>query len=145
MPLNTTFADELAKLIFWGDPIADLAENDSSSPLTDLYVALHTADPGAGGTQDSNECAYTDYARVAVSRDGYGFAISGGVVSFIDPMIFPVCSAAPDASAPYFSVGVASSGAGKILGRGVLSPALAIIIGQAPRIKTDTAISFKTT
>jgi hypothetical protein len=49
MPLNTTTANELLALIFNATTWADFAENASTSPQTTLYVALHTADPGADG------------------------------------------------------------------------------------------------
>ena len=47
-----------------------IAENDTTSPATNLYVALHTSDPGEAGAQNTNETAYTNYARVAVARSG---------------------------------------------------------------------------
>jgi hypothetical protein len=37
-----------------------------------LYMHLHTADPGEAGTSSSSEASYTDYARIAVSRDVTG-------------------------------------------------------------------------
>ncbi len=33
-----------------------------------LFVHLHTADPGEGGTSSSNEAAYTGYARISTTR-----------------------------------------------------------------------------
>lgn len=141
MPLNDTFANDLAKLIFWGTAIADLAENDGSSPLTSLYIALHTADPGAAGAQNANECSYGSYARVAVTRDSGGFAIAGRVVTFVANVDFPVCASGPE-TATHFSIGVASSGASKILARGTLTPNIAIIVGGTPRVKTDSTITW---
>ena len=57
--------------------IANLADNAASSPLTNLYVALHTADPGESGTQSTNEISYTSYARVAVARSSAGWTVTG--------------------------------------------------------------------
>lgn len=77
MSKGNTFEDDMLKLIFNASAIADLAENDASSPATTLTVALHTADPGEGGTQTTNETAYTGYARVAVARTTGGWTVSG--------------------------------------------------------------------
>ena len=46
MSKGNTFENEILALIFNATAIADLAENDTTSPLTQLFVALHTADPG---------------------------------------------------------------------------------------------------
>ena len=38
--------------------------------ITNLYVSLHTADPGEAGDQTTSEATYTGYARIAVVRSG---------------------------------------------------------------------------
>ena len=55
--------------------IASLLANAGGSPLTSLYVSLHTANPGATGNQTTSEAAYTSYARVAVARTSGGWAM----------------------------------------------------------------------
>lgn len=47
-----------------------------SAAAGNLYVSLHTADPGAGGDQTTNEAAYTSYARVAVARTVAGWTVA---------------------------------------------------------------------
>ena len=42
-----------------------------------LFWALHTADPGEAGAQNTSEATYTGYARIAVSRDVAGLIIAG--------------------------------------------------------------------
>ena len=69
---SDTFENDLLKLIFNATAIANISDNAASSPLTNLFVALHTADPTDSGTQTSNEVAYTSYARVAVARTSGG-------------------------------------------------------------------------
>ena len=54
---------------------------NSASPLTNLYVSLHTANPGAGGAQNTSEAVYTSYARVAVARSTGGWTLSGETIS----------------------------------------------------------------
>ncbi len=73
MPKSTTFCNDLINLIFRSTPIAGLADNDATTPLTVLYLSLHTADPGVGGAQTTNEASYTGYARLAVDRTGTGW------------------------------------------------------------------------
>ena len=62
MSKSNTFENELLALIFNGTGIANLADNAVSGPLTNLYLALHTADPGEGGDQSTNEISYTGYS-----------------------------------------------------------------------------------
>ena len=58
MSKSNTLEDGILKLLFNGTAIADLAENDTTSPLTNLFVSLHTADPGEAGTQNTSEITY---------------------------------------------------------------------------------------
>ncbi len=126
MPKSTTFCNDLLGLIFRGTAIADLAENDTSSPLTDLYISLHTADPGVGGSQTTNETAYTNYARVAVARSGVGWsAPSGGALESAALIQFAQCGVT-GATITYVAIGTASSGAGKVLYAGALSSSLTV-------------------
>lgn len=132
MAFNSTFANELGLLIFNGTAIADIAENDTSTPLTDYYIALHTADPGAGGTGSTSEISYTGYARVAVARNSGGLTVTANVVSNTGATTFGACTAG-SGTATWASVTVASSGTSKILARGQLTGGgLAISAGITP-------------
>src|SRR6185312_1442143 len=85
---GSTFDNDLLKLIFNASGIANIADNAASSPLTDLYLSLHTADPGAGGSQTTSEAAYTSYAREAVARTSAGFTVSGSSVTLAAAVSF---------------------------------------------------------
>lgn len=102
-----------------------IAENDTTSPATNLYVALHTSDPGEAGAQNTNETAYTNYARVAVARTSGGWTVSGSSVSNTALIQFPQCGVT-GATVTHVSVGTASSGAGTILYSGALNSSLAV-------------------
>src|SRR5690348_2021359 len=65
----TTFAGDILKLILNATPIANFADNAATSPLTTLQISLHTADPGASGTQTTSEISYTGYSRISVNRN----------------------------------------------------------------------------
>ncbi len=125
MPKSTTFSNDFVALIFNATAIADLAENDSSSPATNLYVSLHTADPGIGGSQTTNETSYTNYARVAVSRNSGGWTVASGEAENAAIIQFPVCGVT-GATITHVGIGVASSGSGKMLYTGALSSSLAV-------------------
>lgn len=140
MSKGNTFENDLLKLIFNGTAIANLADNAASSPLANLYVALHTADPGEAGAQNTSECSYTGYARVAVARSAGGWSITNNVVSPVAEIAFPEATAGSE-TATHFSIGTAASGAGKILYKGAISPTIAITAGVSPRLKTTSTIT----
>lgn len=141
MSKGDTFENDLLKLIFNGTAIANIADNAGTSPLTNLYVALHTADPGEAGSQTTSEVAYTGYARVAVSRNSGGWTITASSVSPTANIEFPEKTGGTDGTATYASIGTASSGAGKILYSGALTPNIAYADGVIPRIKTTSTIT----
>lgn len=126
MPKSTTACNDLLALIFNATPIANLADNASSSPLVNLYVSLHTADPGVGGSQLTNETAYTNYVRVAVARTTGGFdAPAGGATANAALIQFAQCGAS-GATLTHVAIGTAASGAGKVLYAGELSAPLTV-------------------
>jgi hypothetical protein len=47
----------LLSLIFTATNWANIADNTATAPLTNLFVSLHTADPGEAGSQTTNEAA----------------------------------------------------------------------------------------
>lgn len=128
---NTNSAN-LLKIIFQAVvAIANLADNASVSPLTNLFVSLHTADPTAAGTQSSSEAAYTGYARVAVARTSGGWSISAETISNVAAITFPACTGGSETET-WFGVGTASSGAGVLLWAGPLTSSLAVSNGITP-------------
>jgi hypothetical protein len=141
MPKGTQFSNDFLKLVLNGTAIANIADNAGASPLTNLYLALHTADPGVGGSQTTSEASYTGYARAAVPRSTSGFtAASGGVSSLASAAAFPASSGGTG-TAPFASIGTAPSGAGKILWSGPLTPALPLGAGNVPTLTTATTIA----
>lgn len=134
MSKGNTFEADLIALIFNATPIANMADNAASAPLTNLYVGLHTADPGEGGSQTTSEASYTGYARVAVARNSGGWTCSGAQAVNAATITFPACTAS-SSTCTYFSVGtVASTGTGKILYSGALTAQLAVSAGITPQV-----------
>ena len=128
---SSTFRNDLLKLIFNATAIANLADNAGSSPLANLYLSLHTADPGASGDQTTNEVAYTGYARVAVARSGAGWVVTGNSVSPAANVDFPKMTAGSAGTAYYAAIGTAASGTGKVIARAVLGTVLGACTGKA--------------
>ncbi|SRR6266404_3516697 len=140
MSKSNIFENDWLKLIFNATAIANIADNAASSPLTNLYLSLHTADPGEAGVQTTNECAYTSYARVAVARTSGGWTVTGSNVSPVSDIAFPTCTGGIE-TATHAAIGTAISGAGKILYSGTVTPAIAISAGAPPRLPTTSTIS----
>jgi hypothetical protein len=131
MSFGDTFENDLLKLIFNATPIANIADNAASSPLTNFYLSLHTANPADSGSQTTSEIAYTGYARVAVLRTTGGWTVASNVASNAAIVNWPACTAS-SGTASYWVCGTASSGTGKILAHGSITTPLAISVGITP-------------
>jgi hypothetical protein len=144
MAKSSTFDNDLLKLIFQNIGIATIGDATGLVPSTvagSLYVSLHTADPTAAGTQTSSETAYTGYVRVAVARSSGGFTVTTNSVSPAANIDFAACTASPGAAITFFAIGAASSGTGKILYSGAISPTITMTVGVIPRLTTATAVT----
>lgn len=140
MSKGNTFENDLLKLIFQATAIANIADNASSSPLTNLYVSLHTADPGEAGDQTTSEATYTSYARVAVARTSGGWTVTTNSVSPVSAITFPAATGGTN-TITHFAVGTASSSTGKLLYSGTVSPNISVSSGVTPQLTTSTAIT----
>lgn len=141
MAKSSAFDNDFLKLLFNATAIVNIADNAASSPLTNLYVALHTADPTAAGTQSSSEISYTGYARVAVARTSGGWTVTGASVSPVAAITFGAMTAGAGGTATFWSVGVASAGATKILYSGAIAPTIAVSNGVTPQLTTSSAVT----
>lgn len=133
MPKSTSASNSILALIFNATAWADIAENDSSTPATNLYLSLHTADPGVGGLQTTNETSYTNYVRIAVVRTTSGWAVpSGGATANAALAQFAQCGAS-GATLTHVAIGTGASGAGLVLYAGALTSSLAVANGIQPQ------------
>ncbi len=110
---------------------------NSASPLTNLYVSLHTANPGAGGAQNTSEATYgggTGYARVPVVRTAVGWTLTGESITNAAVINFGACVGGTGETETYVGIGTASSGAGILLWFGALTSSLAVSNGITPSI-----------
>lgn len=133
MPKSTATCNSILALIFNATAWADIAQNDGSGPLTDLYLSLHTADPGVGNNQTTNETAYTNYARIAIPRTTGGWDVpSAGATANAALAQFAQCGVT-GATLTHVAIGTAASGAGTVLYAGALSSSLAVANGIQPQ------------
>lgn len=133
MPKSTLTCNSVLALIFNATTWNLIAENDTSSPATNLYLSLHTADPGVGNDQTTNETAYTNYVRIAVARTTGGWDVpSAGATANAALAQFAQCGVT-GATLTHVAIGTASSGAGTVLYAGALSSSLAVANGIQPQ------------
>jgi hypothetical protein len=140
MSKSNTFENDFLLLVFNNINIADIGDATGlrgSSTAGSLYVSLHTADPGDAGSQTTSEVSYTGYARVAVARSGAGFTVTGNSVSPASSIVFGACTAGT-ATATHFAIGTASTGTGKVLYKGTVTPNISISEGVTPELTTDS-------
>lgn len=125
MPKSTTFANDLIALIFNGTSISTLAINATGTVASGLYLSLHTADPGVGGSQLTNETVYTNYTRVSVVRTAAGWTVATAVAQNAALVQLPQCGAS-GATITHVALGTDPTGAGKVLYAGALNSPIAV-------------------
>jgi hypothetical protein len=116
--------NSLLLLIFNATNWANIADNTATAPLANLFVSLHTADPGEAGSQTTNETAYTGYTRVSVARSGAGWTISGTDPTQVvnaGAITFPQCGVT-GATITHWGIGSLTSGAGVLYASGPVGP-----------------------
>lgn len=104
-----------------------------------LWLALHTADPGEAGTAVTSEATYGGYARVSVTRST-GFTVSGNQVSNTALTQFPQCTSGSN-TITYASIVDTSSGAGNIICRAALTSSITVSTGVQPQFAAS-ALTF---
>ena len=121
----------------------DTTENDTLKLLlkgvspsylgnANVYVALHTDDPGESGTQSTNEgTVYTNYARQPIVK-ATGWTDGGSEFTNAALIQFPICGAS-GATIKYVSIGTLVSGPGQILYSGQLNADLAVALNIQPQ------------
>jgi hypothetical protein len=136
MSMSNVSETNLLKLVFqniaWAD-VGDASGLQPSSTAGDLFIALHTADPGEAGTQATSEADYEGYERVAVDRasGAGGFTVADNAASNASTVQFGECTSGTNILT-YFSIGLESSGATDILLSGSLSAPRTVTAGITP-------------
>jgi hypothetical protein len=132
MAKSTTTCNRLLALTFNATGWAGIADNAAANPQTNLFLSLHTADPGVGNSQLTNETSYTNYARVPVVRTSVGFTVASNTAFNAALVQFPQCGAT-GSTLTYVAIGTALTGAGNVLYTGPLNSSLAVASGIQPQ------------
>lgn len=146
MSKSNTFENDLLLLILNNTNIANIGDSTGvrgSSTAGTLWWALYTADPGEAGTAVTNETAYTSYARVSVNRaaGAGGIDVTGNSASPNANTDFPACTASPGGDITHAGLVNTSSGAGKLLWSGTVTPNIQMQVGVIPRLLTTSTIT----
>lgn len=144
MSKTNVWENGVLDLVFLNIPftlLGDAAGLLGSGAAGSLYISLHTANPDEGGDQTTNECAYPGYNRIAVPRSALGFVRTGNVINPVNPISFPAASSGGMGSAPFFGVGTSAAGAGKLLYKGSITPAIPFGVGITPTLDETTNIT----
>lgn len=137
---TTSYATSVLALLLKATAIANIADNAASSPLTNLYLSLHTSSPGVAGSQTTNEAAYTSYVRSAVARSAAGFTVSSGSATLTSAINFATATGGSETET-FMGIGSLSSGAGVLYYFGPLSPTIAVANGVTPQLTTGTTVT----
>lgn len=131
MSASNSLEAGLLDLLFFGTTFTNIADNAASSPATNFYISLHTADPGEAGDQSTNETTYGSYARVAVARTTDGWTRTNNSVTNDATISFPQnTSGTPTIT--HVGLGMAESGAGVLLLSNSLNSNLVMQVGATP-------------
>jgi hypothetical protein len=140
MSKSNKMETEILDLLFNGTAIPNIADNAASAPLTNLYVALHTGDPGEAGDQTTSEATYTSYARVAVARSGAGWTVINDTVNPAANIDFPQATGGSE-TITHWSIGKVVSGVGDIMYYGTVTPNIAVSSGVTPSLTTASTVT----
>lgn len=132
MPKSTTTCNNILKLVFNAVAWANMADNAATSPYTNLFLSLHTADPGVGNAQTTNEVAYTNYVRIAIARTSGGWTVATNTAVNAALAQFAQCGVT-GATATHVAIGTNLSGAGNVLYAGALNSSLTIAQNIQPQ------------
>ena len=144
MSKSDTFENDLLLHIFQNAAIAlvgDATGLPGAATVGSLYLSLHSADPGETGNQSTNEVSYTGYARLALGRTSGNWTVAGNTVSLAANADFGKRTDAASTTATHFGIGTASSGAGKLLYSGTLTPNITITQNTIPRIEAGSIVT----
>jgi len=144
MSFGNVAESNVLKLIFNSTAWANIAENDTTAPETDLGVALHTADPGEAGTQLTNEAVYTSYSREDRTRAGTSaWTVSGTAPTQVVPAANIDFTEATGGSETetFFSIGEAAND--NLILSGAIAPTIVVSTGVTPRLTTATLITLE--
>lgn len=142
MSLSNAFENNVLLLVFNGTTWADYAENDTTSPHTQIATSLHTGDPGEAGTGTTSEANYGSYARVDTNRNSGGFTVTTNAVSPTANIDFAASSSGTN-TISHFAWGKTGGGATALHCSGTVTPNITVnAAGITARLTTASSLSL---
>lgn len=141
MSMSNSLENALLLLIFNATLFANVAINATSSPITNIFNSLHTADPGEAGDQTTSEITYTSYARVGVVRTSSGWTVTTNTVVPVANIDFPAGTGG-SGTASFWGIGSLTSGTGVLFFSGTITPNIVCGNGVTPRLTTASSVSL---
>lgn len=120
--------------------IGDATGLPASTAAGSFYVTLHTADPTEEGVANTNEIAYTSYARVAKARSSAGWTVTAGAVVPNGAITFPAGTGG-SGTATFFGIAVSATAADPLLYGGAISPTIVCGNGITPQLSVATTVT----
>jgi hypothetical protein len=133
---STVMATEMVAHFFLNAAMAGIGDASGLQPSAvpgNLYLEIHSATPGVGGTQATNEMAYAGYNRVAIPRTSGGWTQNTTTVVNAAIASMGTNAAEGTVTSSHLSIGDDPSGAGKLRYLNALSKPWTIIAGMTPR------------
>lgn len=135
----------LLKLVLNATAITGIADNTATSPLTNTYLALYTADPTDAGAANNNEATYTGYARVAIARNNGSPAwtcatASGTTTAKNTATVTFGADTVGTNTITHAAIVETSSGVGNIIASGALTSPLVVNPGITPSFAANALV-----
>lgn len=105
---------------------------------TNLWIALHTADPGEAGTAVTSEASYGGYARIVLTR-ATDFTVSGNQISNANLEQFAQCTSGSN-TITHASIVDTASGAGNIIIKAPLNTSIPVSTGIQPQFAANALV-----
>lgn len=134
MSASNYLEEAILRLLFRAEAISSIANNASIDPAVELFLSLHTGDPGEGGTQETSETDYDSYQRVPVIRSSAGWTINQNEISNAATVTFPTCSGG-SSTLTHWGIGLEATGQGTLLFKGSLTSPLTVSNGITPEFR----------
>lgn len=140
---SNSFETSILQLLLNATAIANIADNAASSPATNVWVSLHTADPADTGTMGTNETSYTGYTRIGVARTTGGWTVASGAASPVAAITFPQATSTSTGTITHASIGMTSATtAGIIIASGTVTPNINYGQNVTPSLTTGSSFTL---
>jgi hypothetical protein len=143
MSTSTTSANALQDLIYKATTWGDIAENDTTSPATNIQIALHTGAGPTTSSQSSNEVTvgeWNTYARLNIARGAGWDAAAAGMTQNAAIAQFVEMASGTGCTITYVSTGVG----GTIIHYGSLAAPRTVSAGIQPQFAANALKSTQT-